>query len=319
VTPAACHDAPVAPLPPHSSLTLAEPDRARLVDLGRTTLRLWEWGDPANPPVVLVHGGWDHGRMWDGIAPAVAARGFHAVAVDLRGHGDSGRLGDSGACWLAWNLDLATLIHDLGAPAGLVGHSMGGGQVLSVASAFPELVSWVLNLDGLGPGPEMMIVQDHAAHAAQWLADAEAVWSKPQREYASLEDLARRRTELNIRLPYEWALHLAIHGAKRGPGGGYIWKSDPVMRIGGPGLFGEEGLRAGYLRIRCPVAVLTGEEPDTWGDLPLEIAAARVACIREGTLTTVPGAGHYLHIERPDAVLAALDDLVRRNLQRKPQ
>jgi pimeloyl-ACP methyl ester carboxylesterase len=293
-------------------LSLAEPHRASFAQLARTTIRLWEWGDPADPLVVMVHGGWDHGRMWDGIAPEVAGRGFHAVAVDLRGHGDSGRLGDSGACWLAWNLDLASLIGQLGAPAGLIGHSMGGGQVLSVASAFPELVRWVLNLDGLGPGPEMMIVEDHAAHAAQWLADAEAVWSKPQREYPTIDDLARRRTEINIRLPFEWARHLALHGSKRGPGGGYVWKSDAVMRIGGPGLLGEESLRAGYRQIRCPVTVLIGEEPDTWSDLPRDVAEARVACFPHGTLTTVPGAGHYLHIERPDAVLAALDELVAR-------
>ena len=84
------------------------------------------------------------------------------------------------------------------------------------------------------------------------------------------------------------------------------------MRVGGPGLFGEESLRAGYRQIQCPVDVLVGEEPDTWGDLPKDVAAARVACIPNGTLTTVPGAGHYIHIERPDAVLAALDDVVAR-------
>ncbi len=303
---------PLSPQSPLSPPDLPEPDRATFADLGRTVVRLWEWGDPADPPVLLVHGGWDHGRMWDGIAGAVAGRGFHAIAVDLRGHGDSARLGDSGACWLAWNLDLATLITRLGPPAGLIGHSMGGGQVLSVASAFPELVRWVLNLDGLGPGPEMMIVEDHAAHATQWLAEAEKVWSQPQREYASVEDLARRRTQINVRLPYEWALHLAEHGSRRGPKGGYVWKSDPVMRIGGPGLLGEETLRAGYREIRCPVAVLIGEEPDTWGDLPLHIANERVGCMPKGTLTTVAGSGHYLHIERPDAVLAALDELLAR-------
>src|SRR2546427_8620069 len=43
-------------------LDLREPDRAAFVDLGRTTLRIWDWGDAAAPPVLLVHGGWDHGR-----------------------------------------------------------------------------------------------------------------------------------------------------------------------------------------------------------------------------------------------------------------
>jgi pimeloyl-ACP methyl ester carboxylesterase len=293
-------------------LDLSEPDRATFADLGRTTLRLWEWGDPLAPPVVAVHGGWDHGRMYDGLAPQVAARGFHVVAVDLRGHGDSGRLGDSGSCWLAWNLDLASLLRRLGPPVGLIGHSLGGGQVLSVASAFPDLVRWVLNMDGLGPAPEMMIVEDHAAHAAQWLAEAESVWSKPQREYASLDELAARRKQLNLRLPYEWAFHLSQHGSTAGPNGGLVWKSDPVMRIGVPGPWGEAYLQAQYGRIRCPVAVLTGSEHDTWSDLPADIVAARVRSIPAATHDRVEGAGHYIHLEQPDAVLGHLDALVRR-------
>src|SRR5437588_457444 len=99
----------------------------------------------------------------DGNPPEIAALGFHAVAVDLRGHGDSGRLGGSGACWLAWNLDLALLIGYLGRPAGLVGHSMGGGQALSVAGAFPDLVTWVVCIDGLGPSFEGTGDADHGA------------------------------------------------------------------------------------------------------------------------------------------------------------
>jgi pimeloyl-ACP methyl ester carboxylesterase len=301
-----------------SSAELALPDRACFLDLGRTTLRLWEWGDPSDPPVVLVHGGWDHGRMFDELAPAVAALGHHAVAVDLRGHGDSGRLGFSGNCWVAWNLDLALVIRHLGAPAGLIGHSLGGGQVLSVASAFPELVDWVLSIDGLGPAPEMMIVEDHAAQAAQWLADAEKVWRGPQREYESVEALAARRLAINTRLPERWAVHLACYGSTRGPGGGLIWKSDPVMRIGGPGPFGEHTLRGQYRAIRCPVTVMTGTEPDQWSDLSDDVIAGRVAAMADVAHVRVPEAGHYVHLEQPAAVIAEVPRLLARAEPRRP-
>ena len=288
-------------------MNLPEPDRASFLAVNRTRLRLWEWGDPAAPPVLLVHGGWDHGRMFDGLAPQVAAMSLQAVALDLRGHGDSGRLGFSGACWVAWNLDIAKVIRHVsarsGALAGLIGHSLGGGQVLSVASAFPELVGWVLNLDGLGPPPEMMIVEDHAAAATRWLADAEAVWYGPQREYASIEELAARRKEINLRLPEEWCVHLARHGSMRGPNGGLVWKSDPVMRVGGPGPFGEWALLSQYRRIRCRVVALTGAEPDMWSGLPDDAIARRVGAMPHGEHHAVEGAGHYIHVERPDVVL----------------
>src|SRR5689334_3348147 len=114
-----------------------QPDRALFYDVNRTSLRVWEWGNVGDSVVLFIHGGFDHGRMFDGIAPRVAGLGHHAVAVDTRGHGDSGRL-TSGTTWLTQVLDLALLARELGAPVGLVGHSMGGGLALSIAGAFPE-------------------------------------------------------------------------------------------------------------------------------------------------------------------------------------
>ena len=92
-----------------------EPERATFFEVNRTRLRAWCWGDPADPPVVLAHGGFDHGRMWDDFAPRLAALGFHAVAIDTRGHGDSGRI-SSGLMWSAATLDLCELARVL-APA----------------------------------------------------------------------------------------------------------------------------------------------------------------------------------------------------------
>ena len=57
------------------------PDRGRIVHLNRTTLRLWEWGDPADPPIICAHGAHDHGRMWDGFAPLLAGAGILGVAL----------------------------------------------------------------------------------------------------------------------------------------------------------------------------------------------------------------------------------------------
>jgi pimeloyl-ACP methyl ester carboxylesterase len=283
-------------------VTLATPDRSTMIEVNRTTIRLWEWGDPARPPVVMIHGGWDHGRMFDGLAPEIAALGFHAVALDLRGHGDSGGLGRSGGCWLAWNLDLALLIRHLGRPAGLVGHSMGGGQALSVAGTFPHLVTWVVSIDGLGPSFEMMAIADHRAETTQWLAHAETLRTAPMRTYASIEEMAARRRQVNVRLSEDWALHLARHGSRPWPEGGFVWKSDPAMRVGGPSPFGEGVLRAQNGLIECPVLALTGAEPDQWSDLSDEEIAGRLAAMPSAHHEVVAGAGHYVHLEQPDAV-----------------
>ena len=71
------------------AFVLPEPDRAELVAVNRTQLRVWQWGDGSAPPVLFLHGAYDHGRMFDDLAPRVAALGYHAIALDFRGHGDS--------------------------------------------------------------------------------------------------------------------------------------------------------------------------------------------------------------------------------------
>jgi pimeloyl-ACP methyl ester carboxylesterase len=49
-----------------------------------------EWGDPADPPILLVHGVTSDGGTFWRLGPALAAAGRHAVAVDLPGHGRTG-------------------------------------------------------------------------------------------------------------------------------------------------------------------------------------------------------------------------------------
>ncbi len=292
-------------------LDLPEPERATFADLGRTTIRLWEWGDPADRPTLLVHGGWDHGRMWDGLAPRIAHElNRYVVALDVRGHGDSGRLPEAGPNWPMFLLDLAQICRRLGRPVTLVGHSFGGGLVLSMGSAFPDLVDRVVNIDGLGPPPEMMQVQDHAAVAAQWLRDADRIHREPPREYPSIEAMAQKRKDINTRLPYEWCLHMATHGTKRGQNGGFTWKADPRFRLGSPEPFSDEMLIAQYRNLHRPVLALTGTEPDQWSFLSPEDRDRRLEALPDAHHRAVSGAGHYVHVEQPDEVIRLVGDFM---------
>lgn len=287
-------------------MELREPDRADLVELNRTRLRLWEWGDERAPAVICIHGAFDHGRMWDGLAPELAARGHRVVAPDLRGHGDSGRL-FSGNTWEPTTLDLALLARRLGGPVGLVGHSFGGGQAMAVAGTWPELVRWVVNIDGIGPSASVFDQQPALAEAAgAGLAAARRVRSGNVRVYASLDDMAARRQAVNVRLPSPWVDHLVRHGAAEVEGG-YAWKADPMFNVGLPGDFDVDHLHAEHELVRCPVLVLTGGEDDTWSDMSAEEIEDRLGHLSDARHRVVEGAGHYVHIEQPEAVLAAID------------
>ena len=51
------------------------------------------WGDPAAPPVILLHGGGQTRHAWGGAGQALARAGFQEIFNDLPGHGES--TGDS--------------------------------------------------------------------------------------------------------------------------------------------------------------------------------------------------------------------------------
>ena len=294
---------------------LRAPDRTDLVAVNRTRLRVWDWGDPEAPVILCAHGAHDHGRMFDDLAPRlVDALGARVVAVDLRGHGDSGRL-STGHVWIANALDLALLARALGGgrPVGFVGHSFGAGLSMFTASVWPELVPWVVNLDGLGGGggdgpPEDW---DIAEDAARSFASAERTLLSPPRVYATREDMVERRSAVNYRLPRPWVEHLVLHGSVECEGG-WTWKSDPVFRTGFPGDWDAEYDEAEQsIRQAFPVLVLTGAEDDAWSDHAPEVVARRVARIPGAQHEVIADAGHYVHVEQPEVVTEAVVRFVK--------
>ena len=201
--------------------SIRTPDRASFVEVNRTQLRVWDWGDPDAPAVICAHGAHDHGRMWDGLAPRIAELGYRVLAPDLRGHGDSGRLG-SGHAWVAVTLDLCALAQWAGAPVGFVAHSWGAGEAMYASAVMPEIAKWIVNLDGLGPpsdgfhGEDNRTLAESMAHSFEW---AERVMFSPPKVFASRDDMVARRKSVNVRLSDEWLEHLVEHGSAPADGG----------------------------------------------------------------------------------------------------
>src|SRR4051794_10815934 len=66
-----------------------EPSRGYRIEAGQVGIAVYEWGRAEDPPLFLVHGGFDFARTFDVFAPLLAAGGWRVVSWDQRGHGDS--------------------------------------------------------------------------------------------------------------------------------------------------------------------------------------------------------------------------------------
>jgi non-heme chloroperoxidase len=84
------------------------------------------WGDPANPPVLLVHGGGQSRHTWTRMARGLAEAGAYAVAYDQRGHGQSSWPADGDYSDDALVADLCAVARTFPRPPALVGASIGG-------------------------------------------------------------------------------------------------------------------------------------------------------------------------------------------------
>lgn len=115
------------------------------------------WGDPSTNVVVCLHGVAQHGGVFDELGRRLSARGHSVLAVDLRGHGDSGREPP-------W--DTATHLHDVletldqagVARASWIGHSFGGRLAAAIAAEVPARTERLALLDpGLDVPPQIAL------------------------------------------------------------------------------------------------------------------------------------------------------------------
>ncbi|MEZ5709603.1 MAG: alpha/beta hydrolase [Blastomonas sp.] len=106
----------------------------------------YEWGDPAAPPILLLHATGFHARCWDAVVAGLPA-GYRVIAPDFRGHGNSYRP-ESLADWQASARDMIELVEalDLRDVTG-VGHSMGGQCMVQLAAAMPVRFARLILID----------------------------------------------------------------------------------------------------------------------------------------------------------------------------
>ena len=107
----------------------SSPQTVEFTGAGGITLVGDEWNRDApsdRPSILMLHGGGQNRFSWKNTGQILADEGFHVVALDARGHGDSDWDPNGNYSLEAMSRDLLSIIATLRSPPALVGASMGG-------------------------------------------------------------------------------------------------------------------------------------------------------------------------------------------------
>ena len=285
------------------------PSRSGFLDIRGIRLHLREWGDPGAPLLVLLHGWMDVSASFQFLVDALT-HPWCVAAPDWRGFGLSGRNPD--AYWFPdYVADLDLLLEHLspGEPVNLAGHSLGGNVACIYAGVRPERVRKVATLEGFGI-PRTDPAQAPARYA-QWLRELR---SPPEtRRYPSFEALARRLHKQDHRLSAERALFVARHWARETESGEVELLGHRTHKLANPVLYRLEESLACWRSIRAPALWVEGADTDIrdWINDTPEQWAERKASFARLKQVVIPGAGHMVHHDQPEAVAAALETFLR--------
>jgi len=240
---------------------------------GRGSRIRWTETPGAEPARVYVHGLGAVSAVYHAhIAARPELAGRRSLFVDLPGHGASDRPQDFGYT-LEDHADALAVVLDAAGLTGveLIAHSMGGSVALVLAHRRPELVSrLVLTEANLDPSPP-------SSAGSTWI-DAYEEDDFVAGGHARVLEKAGPLWAATMRLADPRALHRSAAGLRRG--------SVPMMRA----ILEALPMERVYLQ-----GELTGELEGREG---LEVAGVRVL--------TVPGAGHNVMFENPDAFVSAV-------------
>ena len=268
-----------------------------------------EWGDPANPEVVVcVHGLARQGRDFDTLARALAAD-RRVICPDVVGRGRSDWLTDPSLYQIpTYVADMVTLIARLGVErVDWVGTSMGGligmGLAGLRAAGQPPLIRRMV-VNDVGPALEPVAI----ARIGQYLG-------QPLRFESVEQGIAYLQTisaSFGPHTPEQWA-ELGRPMLHPAPEGGWRLHYDPAIAV--PfrswtpeiGRLGEVLLWQSWASIEDPLLLLRGAESDL---LSAQTAQAMVQRGRQARCVEFAGVGHAPMLMQPDQVDCVRDFLL---------
>jgi non-heme chloroperoxidase len=177
------------------------------------------WGDPDGPLVVLQHGGGQTRHAWKGAGETLGAAGYHAVAFDARGHGDSG-----------WSADGEYLADDMVADLIAVVRALGGGRPILVGASMGGGTSLIAAGEGHLEAAALVLVDMAPRIEPEGSAKIQAFMDQKPEGFDTLEEVAAAIANYQPHRKRPRNLDGLAKNVRLGANGKYVWHWDPARR-----------------------------------------------------------------------------------------
>jgi pimeloyl-ACP methyl ester carboxylesterase len=264
-------------------------------------------GDPLAPPVVFLHGGGQTRRSWGRAAAAVAERGWQAVTLDFRGHGESDWSAAGDYRVTSFARDVLEVLGDLPPQPVLVGASLGGFTSMLLAGELaPGTVRAVVLVD---------IVPDMDASGASRIHSF--MYDRMKSGFDSLDEVADMIQEYNPHRSRPSDLD-GLRTNLRHRDGRWYWHWDPKFIDGTSALPPIEVTEVDRMHAAVqtildtgvPMLLVRGQMSDL---VTQERADEFIARFPAVDFVDVGGAGHMVAGDRNDLFAGAVVDFLDRH------
>jgi pimeloyl-ACP methyl ester carboxylesterase len=260
---------------------------------GSPRLHYLEWNPDAPRAIVLLHGNSANAWWWELVARAIAPE-YRLLALDQRGHGDSEWARPAAYSPTDYANDIARFVQHLAPNAVkpiVVGHSMGGLNVLLFARNHPEAVRGAIAID---------VAVTSSRGRDRYLRRLKGL------PVVTYPDLATAKVRFRLMpneggIPDEVLREIAEKSLARTDEGRWTLKFDRESFLGGDGLAVLDTIK----EIRTPTMLVRAERSKI---MTVEgVEAARLAN-PEVRVVTIPDAHHHVLLEKPDAVARVIEE-----------
>jgi pimeloyl-ACP methyl ester carboxylesterase len=259
----------------------------KFITANNLKLHYLDWGNPAAIPMVLLHGLCSDAHYRDFLARNMRGD-YHILALDHRGHGDSGWAQSYGPKYYV--LDIEAFVAQLGLDnIVLIGHSMGGISAIIYAARYPELVSRLVIVD---IGPEI---------AAAGIERMERERSSEPEAFGSEEEAISYMKKIEPHQSDQFIRHQARYALRQDEKGRLRFKYDRTLL--GTELRSPQWLWEYLSQVVCPSLLVRSVESDM---LAAEVAERIGHSLAFGSVVDIEHASHSVPGDNPGAFEAAV-------------